>query len=90
MLNDTDKIKWFDDAVKFQLDGTIYLVLKSRKEGIGAWAIEDISSHNVLNSNMEWEKELPLSKRDQPYLIRTRFEFEAAVNMYEQFKMFAE
>ena len=89
MISDKDKIKWFDDAVKFQLDGTVYLVLKSRKNGVGAWAIEDISNHNVLNSNMEWEKELPLAKRDQSYLIRTRFEFEAATSMYEQFKMYA-
>jgi hypothetical protein len=90
MISDTDKIKWFDDAVKFQLDGNIYLVLKSRKNGTGSWAIEDISNHNVLNSNMEWEKEQPLAKRDAAYLIRTRFEFEAATTMYEQFKMFAE
>ena len=89
MISDTDKIKWFDDAVKFQLDGTVYLVLKSRKNGVGSWAIEDISSLSVLNSNMEWEKELPLAKREAAYLIRTRFEFEAAVTMYEQFKMFA-
>jgi hypothetical protein len=89
MLSDKDKIKWFDDAVKFQLDGTVYLVLKSRKNGVGSWAIEDIAVHNVLNSNMEWEKELPLAQRDAAYLIRTRFEFEAATAMYEQFKMFA-
>jgi len=90
MVSDIDKIKWFDDAVKFQLDGSVYLVLKSRKNGVGSWAIEDITAHNVLNSNMEWETELPLAKRDAAYLIRTRFDFEAATAMYEQFKMFAE
>jgi hypothetical protein len=89
MLSDNDKIKWFDDAVKFQLDGNIYLVLKSRKNGVGSWAIENTATFNVLNSNMEWEKELPVAKRDAAYLIRTRFEFEAAVSMYEQFKMFS-
>jgi hypothetical protein len=89
MLSDADKIKWFDDAVKFQLDGSIYLILKSRKNGVGSWAIEETVKLEVLNSNMEWEKELPLAKRDAAYLIRTRFDFEAAVAMYEQYKMFA-
>ena len=89
MISDTDKIKWFDDAVKFQLDGNIYLVLKSRKNGVGSWAIEETTKLEVLNSNMEWEKEIPVAKRDPAYLIRTRFDFEAAVAMYEQYKMFA-
>lgn len=89
MISDKDKIKWFDDAVKFELDGTIHLVLKSRKNSVGSWAIEDTSAHKILNSNMEWEDELPLAKRDAAYLIRTRFELEAAISMYEQYKMFA-
>ena len=65
MLSDADKIKWFDDAVKFQLDGSIYLILKSRKNGVGSWAIEETVKLEVLNSNMEWEKELPLPKEMQ-------------------------
>ena len=75
--------------LNFSWTVTYILFLKSRKNGVGSWAIEDISNFNVLNSNMEWEKELPLAKRDAAYLIRTRFEFEAAAVMYEQFKMFA-
>lgn len=89
MLNNEEKIKWFDRAVKFQLDGMIFLVMKSRKNGIGAWAIEDAKTNKVLNSNMEWEDEPPLSQRDEAYLIRTRFEFDSALAMFEQFKTFA-
>jgi hypothetical protein len=88
MLEDQDKIKWFEKAVKFQIEGLIYLVMKSRKNGQASWAIEDMKTHKVLNSNMEWEDELPLAKRDQAYLIRTRFDFETAVNVFEQYKMF--
>ena len=89
MLSDQDKIKWFDCAVKFQLDGLLFLVMKSRKAGSSAWAIEDMETGKVLNSNMEWEEEVPLSKRNEAYLIRTRFDFDTALVMYEQFKMFA-
>ena len=89
MLSDQDKIKWFDCAVKFQLDGLIFLVMKSRKAGAEAWAIENMSTGKVLNSNMEWEDELPLAKRDESYLIRTRFDFDTTLVMYEQYKMFA-
>ncbi len=90
MPKDEEKLKWFDQAVKFQLEGMIFLTMKSRKNGVGAWAIEDVKSNKVLNSNMEWEDERPLAERDEPYLIRTRFEFDSALAMFEQFKAFAE
>ena len=90
MINDQEKIRWFDLAVKFQIDGMIFLTMKSRKNGIGSWVIEDVDSHKVLNSNMEWEDDLPIDKRDQAFTIRTRFDFDAAASMYEKYKMFAE
>ena len=55
MINDQDKIKWFDCAVKFQLDGLVFLTMKSRKSDGAKWAIEDWtkpSKIKVLNSNM--------------------------------------
>ncbi|MHB1687966.1 MAG: hypothetical protein ACYCVH_11395 [Ignavibacteriaceae bacterium] len=64
--------------------------MKSRKNETGSWVIEDLINHKVLNSNMEWEDERPLAERDQSYIIRTRFAFDAAVAMYEQYKMFAQ
>jgi hypothetical protein len=88
-LTDEDKITWFDKAVKFQIEGLIFVVMKSRKSSGCSWAIEDITSGKVLNSNMEWEMELPKSQRNEAYLIRTRFDLETAINMYEQYKMFA-
>jgi len=90
MPTNEEKIKWFDAATKFQIDGNIFLVMKSRINGQGKWAIEDMSNQNVLNSNMEWEPELPVAQRDEGYLIRTRFDFDSAVAMYQQYKMFAE
>ena len=90
MLSDQEKIKWFNLAVRFQIDGMIFLSMKSRKNEIGSWVIEDLVSQKVLNSNLEWEDERPLAERDQSYMIRTRFEFDAAVAMYEQYKMFAQ
>jgi len=89
-MTDEDKIKWFERSVKFQLGGLIFLEMKSRKNGTGVWVIEDIKNNTVLNSNMEWEKEHELSKRDEAFLIRTRFDLETAITMYEQYKMFAE
>ena len=89
MLSDQEKIKWFDRAVKFQLDGLIFLSMKSRKNGSSSWAIEEVTNHKVLNSNMEWEDEPPKAKRDEAFLIRTRFDFDTAITMYEQYKMFA-
>ena len=84
------KIKWFDRSVKFQLSGLIFLEMKSRKNGVGVWVIEDTKNNSILNSNMEWEPEPPLAKRDEAFLIRTRFDLETAITMYEQYKMFAE
>lgn len=89
MLSDKEKIQWFDRAVKFQLDGLIFLVMKSRKSTGASWAIEDMSTGKVLNSNMEWEDELPKAKRDEAFMIRTRFDFDSAAAMYEQYKMFS-
>ena len=88
-MGEQDKIRWFDKAVKFQIEGMVFFVMKSRKNGVGSWAIEDTGKKVVLNSNMEWETEPPLSKRDQAFIIRTRFDLETAMTMYEQFKMFA-
>ena len=84
-----EKAKWFDAALRFALKGKIHLVQKSFLNGVEKWAIVDTENNMVLNSNLEWEAELPLSKRDESYLIRTRFGFEDAVNMYSQYKMFA-
>ena len=39
---------------------------------------------------MEWESELPAAKRDESFLIRTRFGFEEAVNLYSQYQMYGE
>lgn len=85
-----EKAKWFDAALKFALKGKVQLVLKSYKNGVEKWAIVNTSNNTVLNSNMEWEAELPLAKRDESFLIRTRFSFDDAVAMYSQYQMFAE
>lgn len=90
MMSDQEKIKWFERAAKFQLDGLIFLTMKSRKNNGGLWAIEDPAKNKVLNSNMEWEDELPKVKRDEAFIIRTRFDFDTAVSMYDQYKMFAQ
>jgi len=88
-MTDKDKIKWFELAVKFMLAKNIFLVMKSRVKGEAMWAIIDQQNHKVLNSNLEWEDELPLDKRDENFKIRTRFGFESAVGLFEQYKMFA-
>ena len=89
-MTDAEKIKWFDRSVKFQLSGLIFLEMKSRKNKVGVWVIEDTKNNTVLNSNMEWEPEPTPAKRDEAFLIRTRFDLETAISMYEQYKMFAE
>ena len=88
-MTDQDKINWFDKAVKFQIEGLIFIIMKSRKTSGCFWAIEDMTSGKVLNSNMEWEIEPPKSQRNEAFLIRTRFDLETALTMYEQYKMFA-
>ena len=85
-----EKEKWFDLALRFALDGKIHLVMKSRSNGVGNWAIVDTASNKVLNSNMEWEDEPPVNKRDDAFMIRSRFKLDDAVAMWEQYKMFAE
>ena len=85
-----EKAKWFDLAMRFALDGNIHLVMKSRLNGVGNWSIVDTAAGKVLNSNMEWEDEPPLAKRDDSFMIRARFKFDDAVAMWEQYKMFAE
>ncbi len=85
-----EKAKWFDSALRFGLEGKIHLVMKSLQAGEAKWAIVDTSNGNVLNSNMEWEEEPPLVKRDEGFLIRARFSFDNAVAMWQQYKMFAE
>ncbi len=89
-MTDEEKIKWFDRALRFVLDGNIHLVMKSRINGKGNWAIVDTKKHQVMNSNMEWEDEPPVQQRDEAFLIRTRFDFDMAVSLYQQYKMFAE
>lgn len=89
-MTDEDKLKWFDRVVKFQLNGLVFLEMKQRKNGQGVWVIEDTKTNSVLNSNMEWEPEPAPAKRDEAFLIRTRFDLETAITMYEQYKMFAE
>jgi hypothetical protein len=88
-MGEQDKIKWFEKAVRFQLEGLIFMIMKSRKGGAGIWTIEDTGSKKVLNSNMEWETELSIPKRDQAFLIRTRFDLETAMTIFEQYKMIA-
>lgn len=89
MTND-EKAKWFDNAMRFALDGKIHLIMKSRINGESSWSIVDTSKNLVLNSNMEWEEEPPLAKRDDGFKIRARFSFDSAVAMWQQYKMFAE
>lgn len=89
-MTDAEKVKWFDRVVKFQLSGLVFLEMKQRKNGQGVWVIEDTKTNSVLNSNIEWEPEPISSKRDEAFLIRTRFDLETAISMYEQYKMFAE
>ena len=36
-----EKVKWFDKALKFALDGKVHLIMKSNKDGIAKWAIID-------------------------------------------------
>lgn len=88
-MTDQEKIKLFDRAVKFQIEGLIFIVMKSRKNSGCSWAIEDMTSGKVLNSNMEWEIDPPKSQRNEAYLIRTRFDLETALAVYEQYKLFA-
>ena len=85
-----EKAKWFELAMRFALDGKIHLVMKSRLNGVGNWSIVNVANGQVLNSNMEWEEEPPLAKRDDSFMIRARFKFDDAVAMWEQYKMFAE
>ena len=84
-----EKAKWFDLALRFALDGKIHLVMKSRQSGESKWAIFDTAAGKVFNSNMEWEEEPPASQRDEGFLVRTRFDFDTALVMWEQYKMFA-
>ena len=84
------KAKWFDSAMRFAMDGDVHLIMKSKINGKANWAKVDTTTGNVLNSNMEWEEEPPLAKRDEAFIIRARFGFDDAVAMYQQYKMFAE
>jgi len=89
-MTDEEKIKWFDAAMRFGLDGKIQLIMKSRQNGKASWSIVDTSNNQVLNSNLEWEEEPPVNKRDDSFMIRARFDFDSAVSMWQQYKMFAE
>ena len=85
-----EKIKWFDKALKFALDGKIHLIMKSNINGIAKWAIIDSEKNLVLNSNLEWEPEPPLVKdRNEGFLIRARFDFDTAVSLFDKLKMFS-
>ncbi len=85
-----EKAKWFDAALRFALEGKIHLVMKSKTDGVANWAIVNTENNTVLNSNFEWEPEPPVAQRDEAFLIRTRFDFDTAVNLFQQYKMFAE
>lgn len=85
-----EKAAWFDSTLRLALDGKINLVMKSRKNGESNWSVIDTSTNSVLNSNLEWEIEPPLTKRDQSFLIRARFPFDQALALFEQYKSFAE
>ncbi|MGD8782607.1 MAG: hypothetical protein PVH88_27080 [Ignavibacteria bacterium] len=85
-----EKAKWFDAALRFALEGKVQLVMKSKQGDEAKWAIVDTSNGTVLNSNLEWEEEPPVAKRDESFLIRARFSFDDAVTMWQQYKMFAE
>ncbi|MBU1101315.1 MAG: hypothetical protein KKA84_13015 [Bacteroidetes bacterium] len=89
-MTNEEKAKWFDVGLKFALDGDIHIVLKSFKKGQKKWGIVNTKTKEVFNSNMEWEVEPPSSKRDEAFLIRTRFDFEQGVDLYNQYKMFAD
>ena len=89
-MTDEEKAKWFDFGLRFALDGHIHLVLKSYKDGEKKWGIINTKTNEVFNSNMEWEEEPPAKKRDEAFLIRSRFDFQQAVELYQQFKMFSE
>lgn len=87
-MNEKEKAKWFELAVKFMLAKNIFLVMKSRVNGNAQWAIIDKENNKVLNSNLEWEDEVPLDKRDESFKIRTRFAFDQSIGLWEQYKMF--
>ncbi|MFA8343996.1 MAG: hypothetical protein ACEPO8_13570 [Rhodothermaceae bacterium] len=89
-MTDEEKIKWFDAAMRFGLDGTIHLVMKSKINGEANWSIIDTEKNVVLNSNMEWEEEPDSSQRDESFMIRARFNFDSALAIWQQYKMFAE
>jgi len=87
-MTEKEKAKWFDAGLKFAVEGDIQLVMKAKKKGVSSWAIVDTKTGNVFNSNMEWEEELPLAKRDERFLMRTRFSFDDAVNLLKMKKMY--
>lgn len=86
-MTDQEKVEWFNKAVKFQVFGLVFLTMRSRKNSGATWVIEDISTGKILNSNLEWEDDLPPAKRDQSFIIRTRFDFDTSLVMIEQYKM---
>ncbi len=87
-MTDEEKAKWFDAALRFGLEGNIHLVMKSKKGDVAMWSIVDNETKKVFNSNMEWEEEPPLKKRDERFLTRTRFSFGDAVNLFKLKKMY--
>jgi len=89
-MTDEEKIKWFNAAMRFGLEGSIHLVMKSKVNGEANWSIVDTEKNMVLNSNMEWEDEPDTSQRDESFLIRARFSFDSALAIWQQYKMFAE
>lgn len=89
-MSDEEKIKWFDRATTFVLNGKIRLTMKSYQDGNAKWAILDTGENKVLNSNLEWEPEPPFKQRDENFMIRARFSFDDALSLFEQYKMFAQ
>ncbi len=84
-----EKAKWFDAAMRFGLEGPIHLVMKSKTGAEASWAIVDTKKNMVLNSNLEWEEEPPVDKRDEAFKIRARFPLENAIALWQQYKMFS-
>lgn len=88
-MSDQEKIKWFNRGIRFQMDGYIFLTMKSRKSGVCTWVIEDFNTGKLLNSDLKWDEDLPSKKRDNDFVERTRFDFEKAKGIYEQFRKLA-
>lgn len=90
-LSDKEKIQWFNRGMRFAVEAKYVFEMVSFKNGQPAWAIyswESFWSENrqVLNSNCEWEDDLDMESRDPNFEIRTRFDFDTALDIYQMYK----